>query len=189
MKLKIESKKELIRLINNYKSINDKVDVELNSLLIIINKIPDGNLNSKSFAAIEENKMNIHIVHKNDEFRVIDIKIIDSLFKIETCFMKDSLIYQTHRNVKLKNPNEDFYLTYFESVFGKGFYKEIKYKNDQFFEYALRFDSEMLKDRSYISLKNRLLKIIFRIKLDKITKFKYLSFFEKYNYNVENVYI
>jgi len=126
MKLKIESKKELIRLINNYKSINDKVDVELNSLLIIINKIPDGNLNSKSFAAIEENKMNIHIVHKNDEFRVIDIKIIDSLFKIETCFMKDSLIYQTHRNVKLKNPNEDFYLTYFESVFGKGFYKEIK---------------------------------------------------------------
>lgn len=102
----------------------------------------------------------------------------ESINQYQSFLIKDALSYEYFFHYLLKKYKN-----------GIGFYKEIKYKDNQFFEYALRFDSEMLKDRNYISLKNRLLKIIFRIKPDKVTKFKYLSFFEKYNYNIKNVYI
>lgn len=185
----MSKKQEMIAQIGCFRENREVLKAELEALLKVFYQIPDDNISEQSQALVTEDGISIVVIHTNDGFRVVEITVRHDFIKTSACFMPDSFLYQLKGRSYTSEQEQDFYEAYFNAIFSDAFAKEIHYRKKNVVKTDLVFDDERFKSRSYVSFPNKIKASVFGLKSDKVEKFRYLSFFKMYDYNVKNVYL
>ncbi len=180
------NKTEILQNIKKYKPANPAFDEIIQHLINIIGKIPEENMGEGTDMLVrEDNTLVVLLKHGKDQLRFVQLFITAENILVNVCFMKDSLL---HSFAKTKGSNSftEFSKLYLDTIFGKGFEKKIVQGKREVFECELCFDDKNLPNKLYITRKNRFIKFFTGAPKRNVQQFRYLSFFEHYDYAVKN---
>lgn len=156
-------------------------------LIGLLNRVPDQSIGPDTDVIVREDGTLVFLIkHANDHLRFVQLFFTAENLFVNVCFMKDSMLHQYAKSVG-RLSFESFAERYLEAVLGSAFEKKIVYRGKEVFECELRFDHEQLPNKLYISRKNRLRKFFLGAPKKQVEAYRYLSFFETYDYTIENV--
>lgn len=177
----------LLERLHSHRCADAGIDTVRMHLANLVERIPDENIGPDSDVIVRQDGTLVFLVkHAKDALRFVQLFLTEQNVFVHVCFMKDSMRHQ-HAASDGQLPFQDFAKLYLDAIFGTAFEKKIVYKGKEVFECELCFDSPVLPNKLYISRANRIRKFFLSAPKKQVERYRYLSFFETYDYEIENV--